>query len=59
VPLYSNAGVVPLAQAMHEKGLPMGTLLAFTMRVVALNLPELIMLRRVLKLRGWPPSRLR
>ncbi len=50
VPLYSNAaGVMPLVQALHEKGLPMGTLLAFMMSVVALSLPELILLRRVLK----------
>jgi hypothetical protein len=51
IPLYSNAaGVMPLVQALHEKGLPMGTLLAFMMSVVALSLPELILLRRVLKL---------
>lgn len=50
VPLYSNAaGVMPLVQALHDKGLPMGTLLAFMMAVVALSLPELILLRRVLK----------
>jgi len=52
VPLYSNAaGVLPLVQALHEKGLPMGTLLAFMMAVVALSLPEMILLRRVLKTR--------
>jgi uncharacterized membrane protein YraQ (UPF0718 family) len=50
VPLYSNAaGVLPLVEALHEKGLPMGTLLAFMMAVVALSLPEMILLRRVLK----------
>lgn len=50
VPLYSNAaGVMPLVESLHEKGLPMGTLLAFMMSVVALSLPELILLRRVLK----------
>jgi hypothetical protein len=50
VPLYSNAaGIMPLVQALHEKGLPMGTLLAFMMAVVALSLPEMILLRRVLK----------
>ena len=38
VPLYSNAaGVMPLVQALHDKGLPMGTLLAFMMAVVALE----------------------
>ena len=50
VPLYSNAaGVMPIVQALHDKGLPMGTLLAFMMAVVALSLPEMILLRRVLK----------
>jgi len=50
IPLYSNAaGVMPLVQALHDKGLPMGTLLAFMMSVVALSLPEMILLRRVLK----------
>lgn len=50
IPLYSNAaGVMPLVQVLFEKGLPMGTLLAFMMAVVALSLPEMILLRRVLK----------
>lgn len=50
VPLYSNAaGVLPLVEALHSKGLPMGTLLAFMMAVVALSLPEMILLRRVLR----------
>jgi uncharacterized protein len=50
IPLYSNAaGIMPMVQALYEKGLPMGTLLAFMMSVVALSLPELILLRRVLK----------
>ena len=49
VPLYSNAaGVMPLVEALHDKGLPMGTVLAFMMSVVALSTPELILLRRVL-----------
>ena len=49
IPLYSNAaGVMPIVQALHDKGLPMGTLLAFMMAVVALSLPEMILLRRVL-----------
>lgn len=52
IPLYSNAaGILPLVEALHDKGLPMGTLLAFLMAVVALSLPELILLRRVLKVR--------
>ena len=50
VPLYSNAaGVLPLVEALHEQGLPMGTLLAFMMATVALSLPEMILLRRVLR----------
>ncbi len=50
VPLYSNAaGILPLVEALHDKGLPMGTLLAFMMAVVALSLPEMILLRRVLR----------
>jgi hypothetical protein len=50
VPLYSNAaGVMPLVEVLYDKGVPMGTLLAFMMSVVALSLPELILLRRVLK----------
>ena len=50
VPLYSNAaGVMPLVEALHEKGMPMGTVLAFMMSVVALSLPETILLRRVLQ----------
>lgn len=50
VPLYSNAaGVLPLVEALYAKGLPMGTLLAFMMATVALSLPEVILLRRVLK----------
>ena len=50
IPLYSNAaGVLPLIEALHAKGLAMGTLLAFMMAVVALSLPEMILLRRVLR----------
>jgi uncharacterized membrane protein YraQ (UPF0718 family) len=50
IPLYSNAaGILPLVDALYAKGLPMGTLLAFMMAVVALSLPEVILLRRVLK----------
>lgn len=50
IPLYSNAaGIIPIVQVLHDKGLPMGTLLAFMMSVVALSLPEMILLRRVLK----------
>lgn len=50
IPLYSNAaGILPLVDALYDKGLPMGTLLAFMMAVVGLSLPELVLLRRVLK----------
>jgi uncharacterized membrane protein YraQ (UPF0718 family) len=50
VPLYTNVvGVVPLVAALQAKGLAMGTLLAFMMSVVALSLPEMVLLRRVLK----------
>jgi len=50
VPLYSNAaGVLPVISSLIEKGLPLGTALAFMMAVVALSLPEIIILRKVLK----------
>lgn len=50
VPLYSNAaGALPLVEALAGKGVPMGTLLAFMMSVVALSLPEMVLLKRVLK----------
>ena len=50
VPLYSNAaGILPMIAVLHAKGLAMGTLLAFMMSVVALSLPEMILLRRVLR----------
>lgn len=50
VPLYSNAaGTIPIVQALMAKGLPIGTALAFMMAVTALSLPEMIILRRVLK----------
>ena len=50
VPLYSNAaGVIPIVSALVEKGMSTGTALAFMMSVTALSLPEMIILRRVLK----------
>lgn len=50
VPLYSNAaGVIPIVHALMEKGAALGTVLAFMMAVVGLSLPEIIILRRVLK----------
>jgi uncharacterized membrane protein YraQ (UPF0718 family) len=52
VPLYSNAaGTIPIVQSLIEKGLPLGTALAFMMSVTALSLPEMIILRKVLKLK--------
>jgi uncharacterized protein len=51
VPLYSNAaGVIPIVYALMEKGLSTGTVLAFMMAVTALSLPEMIILRKVLKI---------
>jgi uncharacterized membrane protein YraQ (UPF0718 family) len=50
VPLYSNAaGIVPVVQALVAKGAALGTVLAFMMAVVGLSLPEIIILRLVLK----------
>ncbi len=50
VPLYANiAGVMPITEALVNKGMPMGTVLAFTMAVTALSLPEIVILKKVLK----------
>ena len=50
VPMYSNAaGIVPVVQALLEKGAALGTVLAFMMSVIALSLPEMVILRKVLK----------
>jgi uncharacterized membrane protein YraQ (UPF0718 family) len=50
VPLYSGiATVVPIISVLSEKGMPMGTLLAFAMSVTALSLPEALLLRKVMK----------
>ncbi len=52
VPMYSNAaGIIPIMQALLEKGVPLGTALAFMMAVIGLSLPETIILRKVLKLK--------
>ena len=52
VPMYTNAaGVIPIVQALLSKGAALGTVLAFMMSVIALSLPEMIILRKVLKLR--------
>jgi len=50
IPLYSNAaGTIPIVQALLEKGMAMGTALALMMSITALSLPEMIILRKVLK----------
>jgi len=52
VPLYSNAtGVIPLAEAMLGKGVAIGTTLALMMSIAALSLPEMLILRKVIR---WP-----
>ena len=51
IPLYSNAaGIVPIVAVLLEKGASLGTALAFMMSVIALSLPEMIILRKVLKM---------
>jgi hypothetical protein len=51
IPLYSNAaGIVPIVSVLIEKGAALGTSLAFMMSVIGLSLPEMIILRKVLKL---------
>lgn len=52
IPLYSNAtGVIPVAEAMLGKGVALGTTLAFMMSIATLSLPEMIILRKVIR---WP-----
>ena len=52
VPLYSDAvGIIPIAEVLLGKGVPLGTVLAFMMAVTALSLPEMIILRKVVR---WP-----
>lgn len=51
VPMYSNAaGIIPIVQALLEKGAALGTVLAFMMAVIGLSLPEMVILRKVLRL---------
>lgn len=51
IPLYSNAaGIIPLVSALTEKGVAIGTVLAFMMAVTALSLPEFMILRNVMKM---------
>ncbi len=50
IPMYSNAaGIIPIVQALLGKGAALGTVLAFMMAVIGLSLPEMIILRKVLK----------
>ena len=52
IPLYSDAvGIIPIAEVLLGKGVPLGTVLAFMMAVTALSLPEMLILRKVVK---WP-----
>jgi len=51
VPLYSNAaGIIPIVSVLIEKGVPLGTALAFMMSTIGLSLPEVIILKKVLKM---------
>ncbi|MBF0270664.1 MAG: permease [Magnetococcales bacterium] len=50
LPLYSNAtGIIPVAEALLAKGVPVGTVIAFMMSVVGVSIPEFVILRKVLK----------
>jgi uncharacterized membrane protein YraQ (UPF0718 family) len=52
IPMYTNAaGIIPIVQALLAKGAALGTVLAFMMSVIALSLPEMVILRKVLKMR--------
>ena len=53
IPLYSNAtGVIPVAEALLSKGVPIGTVLVLMMSIVAISIPEFVILRKVIKVRG-------
>jgi uncharacterized protein len=47
--LANAAGTIPIVEALLGKGVPIGTVLAFMMAVTALSLPELLILRRVMR----------
>jgi hypothetical protein len=52
IPLYSNAaGMIPIIDVLTQKGMAMGTALAFMMAVIGLSLPEMVILRKVIKLK--------
>lgn len=49
VPMYSNtAGILPIMQVLVEKGIPLGTVIAFSMSVVALSIPEVLLLKKIM-----------
>ena len=51
IPMYSNAaGIIPIVSVLIEKGASLGTSLAFMMSVIGLSLPEIIILKKVLKM---------
>ncbi len=53
IPLYSNAtGVIPVAEALLGKGVPIGTVIVLMMSVVAISIPEFIILRKVIRVQG-------
>jgi uncharacterized membrane protein YraQ (UPF0718 family) len=49
-PISNAAGIIPILQALLEKGAALGTALAFMMSVIGLSLPEMIILKKVMKL---------
>jgi uncharacterized membrane protein YraQ (UPF0718 family) len=52
IPLYSNAaGMIPIMEVLTAKGMAIGTALAFMMAVIGLSLPEMIILRKVIKIK--------
>lgn len=52
VPLYANAvGIIPIMQSLVDKGIPLGTAIAFMLAVVGLSLPEALILKKVMKLK--------
>jgi hypothetical protein len=52
IPIYANcSAVVPIALVLFQKGVPLGTALAFMMATAALSLPEAVILRRAMKIR--------
>jgi hypothetical protein len=49
VPIYSNtAGILPIMQVLVEKGIPLGTVIAFSISVVALSIPEALLLKKIM-----------